>query len=98
MNGHATLRLDGELTIQRAQELHGTLRAALEQPGPALQLDLAGVDAFDSAGVQLLLATRHSLLARERTLRLDPVSDCVLQGLRCFGLEALFRAGPGGGA
>lgn len=90
--------LDGELTITGAAGHHATLLAALAQPDEALVLDLSEVEACDSAGIQLLLATRRSLAAQGRALRLAGLSDSVVQALRTYGLEAMFRSQAGADA
>jgi len=48
------LRLTGELTIYAVAEAKGLLSEALDRH-PALNLNLAGVEEMDTAGVQLLL-------------------------------------------
>ena len=87
-----TLALGPELTIAYAAEAHATLTQALQAaPGP-LMLDLSAVAEFDSAGVQLLLATQRSLAARGQALKLSRPSDVVQDALRVFGLTPLFEA------
>jgi anti-anti-sigma factor len=67
-DGANLVRLDGELTIYRAQELQQVLVAALAAgaQGTALRVDLAGASEIDSAGVQVLIAARHSATAGYR--------------------------------
>ena len=82
-SAHASL-IDGELTIYRAAELRGMLQGALEAALAAesdLALDLSAVTEMDSAGVQLLLAAKKSLQARERDLQLIAPSEAVLEVL-----------------
>jgi len=90
----ADLRLEGELTIvaaaaQREAWLGWLTETAAADPAewPAVRLDLAAVEAFDSAGVQLLLALQHSLAGRGQKLVLVEPSACVRDGLRRFGLQ-----------
>ena len=81
--------LDPDLTIANAAEQRTRLQALLaaEAGGStALQLDLAGVTDIDSAGVQLLLATRRSLAERGRSLQLRSPSGVVIDALATFGL------------
>lgn len=91
MSAPAPLRLEGELTIQHAAEQHQHLLQAIEavgrNPVPLLQLDLGQIEACDSAGVQLLLALRHSLEALGCGLRLEPAAASVLQVLDLYGLR-----------
>ena len=81
MSGRVRLTLEGELTIYGAAELQARLVAALADAPEGLDIDLAGVTDIDSAGVQLLLATKKSLQARERDLQLIAPSEAVLEVL-----------------
>lgn len=90
MNTPHALRLDGELTIYRAQELRQTLLQALAQPGD-LQLDLSEVSELDSSAVQLLLATRLDALAAGKCFAIPAASEPVRQVLHLMGLGALLH-------
>lgn len=85
----SALRIDGELSIYRAAELHPVLLAAAEQAGPddGVELDLGAVVECDSAGVQLLLALARSLRERGGALRIGAASDSVRDVLALLGLE-----------
>jgi len=50
-----TLRLQGEVTIEQARELHTALTAALPT-GQTLAIDAAGVSRLDTAALQVLMA------------------------------------------
>ncbi len=63
--------------------------AASADAGDAPALDLSAVSACDSAGVQLLLATRASLAGRGQRLRFGAVSPVVDEVLGRFGLRSL---------
>lgn len=92
------LRLDGELTIPQAAALRDRLLAVLDTAPNGLALDLGDVEAFDSAGLQLLLATRNSLAERGLALTLSAASVPVAEALRVYGLQALLPATPRQGA
>lgn len=92
-DGSTVLKLGPEVTIAFAAATHDTLAAALQAGHGDLTLDLAGVTDFDSAGVQLLLATRRSLLERGDMLQLRAASATVIDALATFGLHDLL---PGG--
>jgi anti-anti-sigma factor len=84
-----TICLDGELTIHAAAAACETLRAAVAAaPGPVV-LDLAQVQACDSAGAQLLLATQHTVAARGHTVRLINLAAPVQDALSTLGLHGL---------
>jgi anti-anti-sigma factor len=58
-----------------------------------MTLDLSPVTDFDSAGVQLLLATRRSLAESGTRLRIQSPSAAVRDGLTVFGLQDLLADG-----
>jgi anti-anti-sigma factor len=83
------LRLSGECTIAQAAELREQLLAQLAESdgSSAPVLDLSGVTGFDSAGVQLLLALRRSLLDAGRVLSLQAPSAAVRETLATYHLS-----------
>jgi anti-anti-sigma factor len=93
-----TLSLGGDLTILRAAELRETLLARLAQAPRVLALDLAEVGDFDSAGVQLLLATRRALDEAGAQLAIVAASPTVRASLALFGLGALLAPAAEGAA
>jgi anti-sigma B factor antagonist len=82
-------RMDGELTIQFAAEHRLALLAVLEDTPHHLTLDLSGIEACDSSGVQLLLALRRSLNERQQQLQISAASTSVQQALSIYGLDFL---------
>ncbi|MBK1614745.1 anti-sigma B factor antagonist [Rubrivivax gelatinosus] len=90
-----TFAIDGELSIYRAGELREALLARLaEAVAHPLEIDLAGVTEFDSAGVQLLFAARKSAAARGRELRLVRHSPAVLEVFQALDLAGHFGNAP----
>jgi anti-anti-sigma factor len=85
MSTPSMLALGPEMTIPFAAAVREQLVEALHRAGP-LTLDLSGVSDFDSSGVQLLLATHHSLAARGDALHLHEPSAAVREALAVFGL------------
>lgn len=79
--------LGPELTISQAAALRDALVDALCATAGDLQLDLGAVTEIDSAGVQLLLATRRSVAERGATLTLTAASAPVAEALAVFGLD-----------
>lgn len=94
----APIALGNEVTIAQAAALRETLLAALAKAPRELRLDLADVADFDSAGVQLLLATRQSLAQAGARLQVVAASATVRRSLELFGLEALLEDGAAAGA
>jgi len=88
-DGALSLTLGPELTIAQAADTHGVLLAAIQQwGGPLMRLELSTVSDCDSAGIQLLLATRRSAMERGAQLELLQPSAVVLSALQCYGLDA----------
>lgn len=86
------LAIEGELTIYRAAELRDVLLAALVAvaEGGDLELNLAAVTEMDSAGVQLLMATKKTMAATRRELRLVEHSPAVLEVFELLDLAGHF--------
>jgi anti-anti-sigma factor len=83
------LRIEGELTIYRAEELCNALKTALAIEGN-LDIDLANVTEIDSAGVQLLMAAQKSVQAAKRGMRLIDCSPAVTEVFGILDLHAYF--------
>jgi anti-anti-sigma factor len=86
--------LQGALTVAHGPQQHESLLGATLTAAPDLVVDLSAVEAFDSAGVQLLLATRRSIELRGGSLALREPSPTVCEVLRTYGLEALLPLEP----
>lgn len=85
----------GDLTIASAQAQRQVLLDALAGPADALHLDLSQVESCDSAGVQLLLAMRHSARTRGLRLRMTDASAPVRDALKTYGLDRSLLTAPG---
>ena len=83
------MAIEGELTIFTARELQERLLALLAL-GEDLEVDLSGVGEMDSAGVQLLLATRTEAAARDVALRFTGPSSVVVDTLDLCDLTSHF--------
>lgn len=88
------LRIEGELTIYRAAELAGAMKATLAQvpAGGEFELDLSGVTEMDCAGVQLLISARRSAHESGRVLRVAGRSPAVVEVLDTLRLASHFGA------
>jgi anti-sigma B factor antagonist len=87
------LCIEGELTFHRAMELRDTLLAFLECQASPIDIDLSGVSALDTAGVQLLLLAKSTASASNRELRLVGQSGAVVQTFELLNLTTHF-GGP----
>lgn len=90
MSQAARIALDGEITIYRAAELRQTLLGALQGQAGGLDIDLAAVTEIDSAGVQLLMATKRAAQAAGHALTLSNHSEAVVDVLELLNLAAFF--------
>lgn len=84
-----TLRIEGELTIYRAEELKQVLLGTTADSAP-LELDLSAVTEIDTAGVQLLMLAKKTALAQQRELRLVAHSPAVTDVFELLNLAAFF--------
>jgi anti-anti-sigma factor len=76
------LRVDGEMTIYRANEVAQTLFGALREHAGDVNLDLSDVTEFDTAGLQLVLMARRMVEAGGHRLDVVQPSECVLEVLQ----------------
>lgn len=82
------LALEGALSIYTAADTKPLLSAAL-QGAIALEIDLSGIEEFDCAGLQLLLATREQARRQAIDLRLQGANAVVRELLTLSGLTDL---------
>ena len=79
------IRLVGTLHIYRAEAAREALLDRLAHGRP-LVLDLAGLDACDAAGLQLLLATRQSALRTGKPFAIRATAPAVEECARQLGV------------
>jgi anti-anti-sigma factor len=87
--GGPALRLEGELTIYSVTEARDLLCAALDEH-PALQLNLAGIEELDTAGVQLLAWIKQEAKRRGKALVLFAHSPAVVEVFDLLQVAGLF--------
>ena len=83
------VELLGALDIYAAESLHARLQELIAAH-PRLELDLAGVDEIDTAGVQLLMSTKRAAAEQGRSLALVAHSPVVLETLELCQLLGFF--------
>jgi phospholipid transport system transporter-binding protein len=86
----STLQIGGRLTFDTAAARLGELAWPAE--GEALLLDLAALDAVDSAGVSVLLHWQRAARERGVLLRWQGAPTGLRQLLEVYGLTELFAA------
>jgi anti-sigma B factor antagonist len=82
--------IEGEMTLRRAPQLRALLLGLLARDEQEVQLDLSGVSEIDSAGLQLLLLTKRTALARHKQLLLLGKSAAVSDALELLRLTSYF--------
>ena len=85
------VRLGGELTFYHAVELRRALQPLVLEH-PRLDLDLAAVTELDSAGVQVLMASRHEVFKAGGLLRIAGRSKAVDEVFGMLNLTEKFAA------
>ena len=79
-------RPEGALTIYTVEDLRGEFVARMNSSHD-MNLDLSGIDACDSAGVQLLCAARKSAQASNKKFRVVRFSEAVTAAAEGIGLR-----------
>ncbi len=85
-----SVTLEGPLTIERVAGLQAEWQGALDTHDGAIALDLHGVDEFDGAGLQLLLALAGAAAEAGAALTLQRVPPAVAATLARFGAAHRF--------
>ena len=83
------LRLEGELTIFRVDELKAPILAALATPAP-IEFDLSGITELDGAGLQLLILAKREAAQAGKTVRFIGHGHVVLEVLEMTNLLGQF--------
>jgi len=77
-DGVARLAIDGEMTIYRAADLKQQLVEAVRKSA-VLEVDLAGISEFDTAGLQVLMVAKQAAAAAGHQLHLVAHSAAVIE-------------------
>ena len=86
VNGHAKVRVTGDIDLATAPEFRQRLEAVIAAGICNLDLDLSDVTFLDSRGLQVLLAVRQSLHDRHQRLRVLNPSKPVLRVFELSGM------------
>ena len=82
----------GEIDLYSAAELRDELLRVLRRHGPRLILDLHEVTFMDSAGIEVLLATRRRAQLEGGWVRVARASPCVWRMITLASLQREFAA------
>lgn len=89
MRREARLQVVGEMNIYGAIALKERLFSLASESGADIELDLSGVTALDTAGVQIMLMLRRHAQSKGVAFRLMSPSTVALQMLELCGLRSL---------
>jgi anti-anti-sigma factor len=92
--GLCKLAIDEEMTIYVIDVLKQELTEQIEIY-KKFELNLLGVEEFDSAGVQLLLAFKQELESKNKSFQLMAASPTVTNLIIRYGLSDRFNLGEG---
>jgi anti-sigma B factor antagonist len=92
--GLCKLAIDEDMTIYVIDMLKQELTEQIETY-ENFELNLADVEEFDSAGVQLMLAFKQELKSKNKTFQLTAASPSVTNLITRYGLSESFNLGEG---
>jgi anti-anti-sigma regulatory factor len=84
------LRLCGNVDLFEVADLHHAAIEALRADVPCVRVDLAEVEALDTAASQVIVALLRSLAEDGRELRLEGTPVLVHEGWSRIGLDRIF--------
>jgi anti-sigma B factor antagonist len=84
------ITVSGEVDLATAADLEGVIAEALSGSASVIEVDLAGVEFMDSAGLRVLVAARKQADDAGRTLRLRSPHERVRRIIEITGLSAVF--------
>lgn len=91
-DGHAVMRLAGEVGIEQAAGLRTAGELALANGTPTLVLDMSEVSFVDSAGIGAIVHLSNVAAERGKSLRLSNLAASVRRPFELSGLTALIDA------
>jgi anti-sigma B factor antagonist len=84
VDGHARVRLVGELDMAAVDQAHAELLDVLDQTGGALTIDLSSLSFCDASGVRLLFKLDSETKARGRAMVLQHPTPAVNRVFRAL--------------
>ncbi len=90
-DGRVRASLDGELDLDRADQVRDSLAAAAEQPGCRhLEVDVCGLSVIDSYALGALVSARNTAVGAGVALTLANPSPPVRKAVGVTGLAQMF--------
>jgi len=85
------IKVKGNCVVKDLQPLKKTMLELLESESSSIELDLSGIEAIDTAGVQFLAVCRNNALEKEKTFKITADSEPVREALKITGLESMLE-------
>ena len=85
------MKIKGNCVIQELMPLQKTMLEIINSERSSVEIDLSGVEAIDTAGVQLLAVCRKNTLEIGKTFQITSTSESVCDALKITGLESMLE-------
>jgi anti-anti-sigma factor len=85
------MKIKGNCVIHELLPLQKTLLEIINSERSSVEIDLSGVEAIDTAGVQLLAVCRKNTLEIGKTFQITSTSESVSDALKITGLESMLE-------
>ena len=85
------MKIKGNCVIQELMPLQKTMLEIINSERSSVEIDLSGVEAIDTAGVQLLAVCRKNALEIGKTFHISSTSESVSDALKITGLESMLE-------
>ncbi|MBC8257467.1 MAG: STAS domain-containing protein [SAR324 cluster bacterium] len=85
------IKVKGNCIIQELQPLQKTMLELIQSERSSIELDLSGIEAIDTAGIQLLAVCRNNALEKGMTFQITSKSEAVKEALEITGLESVLQ-------
>jgi anti-sigma B factor antagonist len=86
-DGVATIRIEGDVDMSNAPDLHDAFRDALSDGASSLVVDCAELTFIDSSGISALISANHEANLQWGTVTVRNPSPMVLRMLEITGLD-----------
>ena len=88
------LNVKGNCLIQELQPLLKSLLELIDSDRNMIQIDLSEVGSIDTAGMQMLVACRQTVLEKGKAFQITGLSGPVKEALAMIGMESMLVETP----
>ena len=85
------MKIIGNCVIQELLPLQKSMLEIINSERSSVEIDLSGVEAIDTAGVQLLAVCRKNALEIGKSFQITSTSESVSDALKITGLESMLE-------